>query len=120
VDIHGETEPLGVTHVTLRNLKTGAESNVDTHGVFVAIGHKPSTELFVGQIDMRPNGYINVKPGTTQTNIPGVFAAGDVADEVFRQAVTAAGLGCMAALEAEKFLAEHAHAPAAAKAAAAG
>jgi thioredoxin reductase (NADPH) len=118
VDIHGETEPLGVTHVQLRNVKTGEVRNVDTHGVFVAIGHKPSTELFVGQIDMRANGYINVKPGTTQTNIPGVFAAGDVADEVFRQAVTAAGLGCMAALEAEKFLAEHAHAPAEAKAAA--
>ncbi|MCA0425373.1 MAG: thioredoxin-disulfide reductase [Proteobacteria bacterium] len=103
-EICGTTEPLGVTHVRLKNVKTGAISEVSTHGVFVAIGHKPASELFIGQIDMRPSGYLATVPGSTATNVPGVFAAGDVADETYRQAVTAAGMGCMAALEAERWL----------------
>lgn len=103
-EICGTKEPLGVTHVRLKNTRTGALSDVPTHGVFVAIGHEPASGLFKGQVEMRDNGYLKVLPGTTQTNIPGVFAAGDVADDVFRQAVTAAGLGCMAALEADRFL----------------
>jgi thioredoxin reductase (NADPH) len=104
-EICGGQNPPGVTHVRLRNTKTGALSEVKTDGVFVAIGHKPATELFKGQVQMRPSGYIHTHPGHTTTNIPGVFAAGDVTDETYRQAVTAAGLGCMAALDAEKFLA---------------
>ncbi len=108
-EVKGGEEPLGVTAIMLRNLKTGALSEHATDGLFVAIGHAPATELFKGQIDMKENGYIKVVPGTTQTNIPGVFAAGDVADETFRQAVTAAGLGCMAALEADRFLAVEEH-----------
>lgn len=103
-EICGVSEPLGVTHVRLKNVKTGAITEVKTHGVFVAIGHKPASELFVGQLDMRASGYLATVPGSTATNIPGVFAAGDVADETYRQAVTAAGMGCMAALEAERWL----------------
>jgi thioredoxin reductase (NADPH) len=80
-------------------------SDFKTDGVFIAIGHKPSTELFVGQLDTKPGGYLQVKPGTTETNISGVFAAGDVTDDVYRQAVTSAGMGCMAALDAERYLA---------------
>ena len=106
-EILAESEPRGVTGVRIKNLKTGVESQVKCDGVFVAIGHKPSTELFKGQISMKENGYLIVEAGTTKTNIEGVFAAGDVTDEHYRQAVTAAGLGCMAALDAEKFLAEH-------------
>jgi thioredoxin reductase (NADPH) len=100
----GETPP-SVTHVRLRNLKTNAVSELKTDGVFIAIGHKPATELFAGQLDMKPGGYLLTAPDSTETNIPGVFAAGDVTDDVYRQAVTAAGLGCMAALEAERYLA---------------
>jgi thioredoxin reductase (NADPH) len=111
-EVVGTDEPLGVTAVKLKNVKTGAITERAVHGLFVAIGHAPATEIFKGQVKMRDNGYIEVEPGTTKTNIPGVFAAGDVADETYRQAVTAAGLGCMAALEAERFLAAHEHAPA--------
>jgi thioredoxin reductase (NADPH) len=104
-EIEGAEDPKGVTGIVLKNLKTGAREERKLDGVFVAIGHAPATELFKGQVAMKENGYIIVKPGTTETNIPGVFAAGDVADDVYRQAVTAAGLGCMAALEAERYLA---------------
>ena len=107
-EILGGTQPPSVTHARLRNLKTGAEHDLPADGVFVAIGHKPATELFVGQVAMRDSGYIDTVPGTTQTNIAGVFAAGDVTDEHYRQAVTAAGLGCMAALDAERWLAANA------------
>lgn len=107
-EICGAQSPPGVTHVRLKNVKTGALRDVKTDGVFIAIGHKPATELFVGQVATRPSGYIETTPGHTTTNIPGVFAAGDVTDETYRQAVTAAGLGCMAALEAERWLAGHA------------
>lgn len=103
-EICGTEGPLSVTHVRLRNVKSGALSEVRTHGVFVAIGHTPASELFSGSLATRPNGYLITKPGTTQTSVEGVFAAGDVADEVYRQAVTAAGLGCMAALESERWL----------------
>lgn len=103
-EICGTTEPLGVTHLRLRNLKSGAETELKADGVFIAIGHKPATELFAGQLTMRETGYLDVEPGTTNTNIPGVFAAGDVTDEHYRQAVTAAGMGCMAALDAERWL----------------
>jgi thioredoxin reductase (NADPH) len=103
--IEGTEEPKSVTGIVIRNVKTGEMEERKLDGVFVAIGHAPATEIFKGQVDMRDNGYIKVKAGTTETNIPGVFAAGDVADDVYRQAVTAAGLGCMAALEAERYLA---------------
>ncbi len=89
----------------LRNVKTGAISHLPVDGIFVAIGHAPAVELFVGKLKQKPNGYLWTAPGTTNTDMPGVFAAGDVADDVYRQAVTAAGLGCMAALEAEKYVA---------------
>ncbi len=104
-EICGSQNPTSVTHVRLKNLVSGQVSELKTDGVFIAIGHKPSTDLFAGQLDMKPGGYLQTKPGTTETNIPGVFAAGDVADDVYRQAVTAAGMGCMAALETERYLA---------------
>ena len=100
----------GVNGLRIKSVKTGAARDLKLDGVFVAIGHAPATELFKGQVAMKDNGYIVVKPGTTETNIPGVFAAGDVADDAYRQAVTAAGLGCMAALEAEKYLSAREHA----------
>jgi thioredoxin reductase (NADPH) len=104
-EVRGNELPLGITHLVLRNVETGALSEKETDGLFVAIGHKPASELFVGQLPMRHGGYIVTVPGSTATAVPGVYAAGDVADEVYRQAVTAAGLGCMAALEAERWLA---------------
>ncbi|MET0528326.1 MAG: thioredoxin-disulfide reductase [Microvirga sp.] len=104
-EICGTENPSSVTHLRLKNLVSGETSEFKTDGVFIAIGHKPSTELFVGQLDMKQGGYLQVNPGTTTTNIPGVFAAGDVTDDIYRQAVTSAGMGCMAALDAERYLA---------------
>jgi thioredoxin reductase (NADPH) len=115
-EVVGTSSPPGVTAARLRNLKTGAITEMAVDGVFIAIGHTPATEIFKGQVAMKPNGYIILEQGSTATNIPGVFAAGDVADDVYRQAVTAAGLGCMAALDAERYLAHlQAHAKAAAE-----
>ena len=107
-EVIGKEGPLGVTGVRLKNVKTGATQEVKTDGLFVAIGHTPNTELFKDLLDMDENGYLVTAADSTQTNIPGVFAAGDVQDHVYRQAVTAAGTGCMAALEADRFLAAHA------------
>lgn len=114
-EVLGTTNPKSVTAVRLRNTKSGATSELAADGLFVAIGHVPATELFKGQVDMDADGYIRTAPDSTATNIPGVFAAGDVKDRIFRQAVTAAGMGCMAALEAEKFLAHHTEVRAAAE-----
>jgi thioredoxin reductase (NADPH) len=104
-EICGTEKPNKVTHVRLKNVKTGTLTDLRTDGVFVAIGHAPATELVAGQIKLKHSGYVETAPNSTATSVPGLFAAGDVADETYRQAVTAAGLGCMAALEAERFLA---------------
>lgn len=105
-EIVGGDNPPGVTGCKIKNVKTGDISDLAVDGVFVAIGHDPNTGLFKGQVDMDSENYILTKPGTTQTSVPGVYAAGDVQDKIYKQAVTAAGTGCMAALEVEKFLAE--------------
>lgn len=107
VEVGGAPMPPSVNTVRLHNRVTGETYDQPIDGIFVAIGHAPATSIFAGKLDMKPGGYLQVKPGTTETNIPGVFAAGDVTDDVYRQAVTAAGMGCMAALDAERFLAEH-------------
>jgi thioredoxin reductase (NADPH) len=105
-EILGSGDSKSVNGATLRNVATGATTKIDVDGVFVAIGHAPATELFKGHLKTTPSGYLITAPDSTRTSIPGVFAAGDVKDEVFRQAVTAAGMGCMAALEAERYLAK--------------
>jgi thioredoxin reductase (NADPH) len=106
-DIGGSAMPPSVNSVTLRDLAANRTYEQPIDGIFIAIGHAPSTSIFAGKLEMKPGGYLKVRPGTTETNIPGVFAAGDVTDDVYRQAITAAGMGCMAALEAERYLAEH-------------
>lgn len=103
-EVTGTENPKGVTGIVIENTKDKNTSNLKTHGVFVAIGHDPATKIFKEQIEMDAEGYVITKPDSTETNIKGVFAAGDVKDKIYRQAVTAAGMGCMAALEAEKFL----------------
>ena len=105
-EIEGESEPPTVMGIAVRHVETDALQRIPLSGVFIAIGHRPNTELFAGQLTMDAEGYIQTMADSTKTNVPGVFAAGDVQDKVFRQAVTAAGTGCMGALEAEKFLAE--------------
>jgi len=105
-EVTGTDDPKTVTGVKLKNVKSGKISALAVAGVFVAIGHEPATQLFKGQLEMNASGYLIAEPDSTRTSIPGVFAAGDVKDEVFRQAVTAAGMGCMAALEAERYLAK--------------
>jgi thioredoxin reductase (NADPH) len=102
----GGGAPEGLVALELKDTQTGELSSIDVEGGFVAIGHSPATELFKGKLDLDSDGYVKVEPGTTRTSVPGVFASGDVMDKVYRQAVTAAGTGCMAALDAEKFLAE--------------
>src|SRR5579871_865658 len=104
-DVIGESDPLKVTHAKLKNIKTGFVTEKKIDGVFIAIGHAPATALVEGKVRMKPSGYVWTAPDSPTTSVPGLFAAGDITDEVFRQAVTAAGLGCMAALEAERFLA---------------
>ena len=106
-NIIGDDNPLNVTSVEIKNIKTEKLTHLKVDGIFIAIGHDPATQLFKGQIDMDDSGYIITKPDSTLTNINGVYAAGDVKDKTYRQAVTAAGMGCMAALEAEKFLSEN-------------
>ena len=106
-DVLGSADPLKVTSARLRNIKTEAVTEMPIDGIFIAIGHAPATELVAGQLKLKPSGYVETAPHSTATSVPGVFAAGDVTDDIYRQAVTAAGLGCMAALEAEKFLALH-------------
>ena len=104
-EVMGSEDPLGVEKIRLASTVGEEPVEIDVHGLFVAIGHAPATEIFRGKVEMKDNGYVLTAPDSTATNIPGVYAAGDVTDETYRQAVTAAGMGCMAALEAEKFLA---------------
>jgi thioredoxin reductase (NADPH) len=104
-EVLGSTQPLGVTGLRLAHARTGATRDLTVDGLFIAIGHDPATELVKGQLRVDADGYVITKPDSTATDVPGVFAAGDVQDKIYRQAVTAAGSGCMAALEAEKFLA---------------
>ncbi len=106
IEILGKSEngKKSVVGVKVKNVKSGSVSTLRTDGFFVGIGHQPNTKIFQGQLDLDANGYIMTKPGRTSTNIPGVFAAGDVADSVYRQAITAAGTGCMAAIEVERYL----------------
>ncbi|MBS1716494.1 MAG: thioredoxin-disulfide reductase [Armatimonadetes bacterium] len=109
-EILGQREPVRkVTGARLKNVETGATSEVEVNGIFIAIGHKPNSDLFVNILEMDAVGYLKTQPGSTRTNIPGVFACGDVADAVYRQAVTAAGTGCMAAIDAERFLESEGH-----------
>jgi thioredoxin reductase (NADPH) len=107
MDVAGDENPLKVKGAILHNIKTGAITEKPADGIFIAIGHTPATELILGQLELKPSGYIATKPNSTATSVPGIFAAGDVTDDIYRQAVTAAGMGCMAALEAEKFIAAH-------------
>src|SRR5258707_13996566 len=106
-EIRGTGNPSKVTHLRLKNITTARLTELPADSVFIAIGHAPATDLVKGQVKLKPSGYVEVAPNSTATSVPGVFAAGDVADETYRQAVTAAGQGCMAALEAEKYLAAH-------------
>ncbi|MFC3069049.1 thioredoxin-disulfide reductase [Phenylobacterium soli] len=108
-EVLGAADPLGVTGVRLKNVKSGETREIACDGVFIAIGHAPASQLFQGQLETDASGYLKVKPGTASTAIEGVYACGDVTDDVYRQAVTAAGMGCMAALEAVRFLAEEDH-----------
>ena len=103
-DVIGDNEPKNVKGIKIKNVKTNNVEEIKLDGVFIAIGHDPATSLFKKQLDMDNEGYLITKPDSTETNVPGVYAAGDVKDKTFRQAVTAAGMGCMAALEAEKHL----------------
>jgi len=105
-EVLGEDTPKGVTGVRVKNTQTGETSDIPCKGVFIAIGHAPASELVKGKLDMHHGDYVKVAPGSTRTSIPGIFAAGDLTDHVYRQAVTSAGMGCMAALDAEKFIAE--------------
>ncbi len=106
VEVFGDEMPKGVNGVRARNVKTGEITEVPAKGVFVAIGHAPATELVKGKLELHNGGYVSVKPGSTETSIPGIFAAGDLTDHKYRQAVTSAGMGCMAALDAERWLSE--------------
>ena len=103
-DVLGDKDPKNVTGLKIKNVKTNQSDEMKIDGLFIAIGHDPATQLFKDQLKMDKEGYLITKPDSTETNVPGVFAAGDVKDKIFRQAVTAAGMGCMAALEAEKHL----------------
>jgi thioredoxin reductase (NADPH) len=106
-EVLGDDSPRGVTAVRARNVNSGETTDIPCDGCFVAIGHAPASELVKDQLELHSGGYVRVEPGSTRTSIPGVFAAGDLTDHIYRQAVTSAGMGCMAALDAEKFLAEH-------------